>query len=363
MMTQPEPDNDTNPFFSIIMPIYNAEDFLEEAIQCIIKQTYRNFELILVNDGSTDACPKLCDIWRKKDTRIKTINKKNGGASSARNVGLSYATGSYVSFFDADDTYEPVLLEEVHQSICNYKADAVLYGFKEQYLRNESIIFENEVAYRACIINNASRLHDTILELERICILGYPWNKFYKMDRIRSLNLSFEKFRLLEDLFFNCHFFENADSLNIIDKCLYCYKKRNNQSLTNGSVPEYWEIHKLKIIRLKKLFVYWDRYDEEVKELLGNLYCRYGVSQICRDSIDAEKSISDRKKFIDDIYNDPLYKELMIYARSDRLLMKIIIFLFKAKQTALILVIGKTAGELKGRDMFLFNKLRNASFR
>ena len=88
---------------SVIIPIYKVEQYLDECVESIIKQTYKNLEIILVDDGSPDGCPQMCDEWARKDERIRVVHKKNGGLSSARNAGLDVATGEYVSFVDSDD--------------------------------------------------------------------------------------------------------------------------------------------------------------------------------------------------------------------------------------------------------------------
>ena len=96
---------------SVIVPVYKVEGYLDECIQSIISQTYTNLEIILVDDGSPDRCPKMCDEWAEKDSRIKVIHKVNGGLSSARNVGLDEASGDYISFVDSDQKYEIVVLK------------------------------------------------------------------------------------------------------------------------------------------------------------------------------------------------------------------------------------------------------------
>ena len=102
------------PLISVIVPIYNVEKYLDRCVDSIINQTYKNLEIILVDDGSPDNCPQMCDDYAKKDSRIKVVHKENGGLSDARNVGMEVATGEYVSFIDSDDyisldCYETVL--------------------------------------------------------------------------------------------------------------------------------------------------------------------------------------------------------------------------------------------------------------
>ncbi|MDY4757554.1 MAG: glycosyltransferase family 2 protein [Parabacteroides sp.] len=100
-----------NPLISVIIPIYKVEDYLDECVQSVIHQTYKNLEIILVNDGSPDKCPQICDEYAKLDNRIIVIHKKNGGLSDARNAGLQIATGEYIQFLDADDILEKQKIE------------------------------------------------------------------------------------------------------------------------------------------------------------------------------------------------------------------------------------------------------------
>ena len=96
---------------SVIVPVYKTEQYLNRCVQSITDQTYKNLEIILVDDGSPDNCPEMCDQWAKKDERIKVIHKRNGGLSSARNAGLDSATGDYIMFADSDDWMEPDMAE------------------------------------------------------------------------------------------------------------------------------------------------------------------------------------------------------------------------------------------------------------
>lgn len=102
-----------NPLISVVVPVYNVEEFLDECVQSIVNQTYRNLEIVLVDDGSTDHCPEICDEWMRKDSRIQVIHKNNGGLSSARNAGIVQATGEYIGFIDSDDYIHPQMYEHL----------------------------------------------------------------------------------------------------------------------------------------------------------------------------------------------------------------------------------------------------------
>ena len=110
---------------SVIVPVYKVEDFLDSCVQSIVDQTFGDLEIILVDDGSPDACPDMCDRWALKDSRIKVIHKNNGGLSSARNTGLEAMTGNFVFFIDSDDEMVPETLEILHDLIIEHDVDMV----------------------------------------------------------------------------------------------------------------------------------------------------------------------------------------------------------------------------------------------
>ena len=118
--------------FSIIIPVYNVEKYLNECVDSVLNQTYKYMEIILVDDGSTDSSPQICDSYAEKDNRIRAIHKENGGLSSARNAGIKNMTGDYVLFLDSDDFWDNnKALEHLSYIISEQKPDVVCYGYKE----------------------------------------------------------------------------------------------------------------------------------------------------------------------------------------------------------------------------------------
>lgn len=115
---------------TIVIPVYNVEKYIDRCLNSVVNQTYDNLEIILVDDGSPDNCPKICDDWTKKDKRIKVIHKKNAGLGMARNTGIDYATGEYICFFDSDDYVDLNLISRAYYTIKKYSADVVIYGIK-----------------------------------------------------------------------------------------------------------------------------------------------------------------------------------------------------------------------------------------
>lgn len=137
-----------NDLISIIVPVYNVEKYLNKCIDSIINQTYKNIEIILVDDGSTDNSGKICDEYLLRDSRIKVIHKNNGGLSSARNEGINISSGEYIGFVDSDDWVEPNMYEEMYKKILYSNADIVDCGYWKEY-ENKSIkyISANEVKF------------------------------------------------------------------------------------------------------------------------------------------------------------------------------------------------------------------------
>ncbi|MGN0502455.1 MAG: glycosyltransferase family 2 protein, partial [Ruminococcus sp.] len=148
------------PKFSVIIPVYNVQKYLDECVDSVLNQTYSNFEIILVDDGSTDRSPRICDCYAKKDDRIKVIHKENGGLSSARNCGIRAMTGDYVLFLDSDDFWDnKKALDSLSKIIYEESADVVCYGYKEfDENTNESknVIFIPEVSFNG--LSNEDRL-------------------------------------------------------------------------------------------------------------------------------------------------------------------------------------------------------------
>ncbi|MFU0790278.1 glycosyltransferase [Virgibacillus proomii] len=183
---------------SIIVPIYNAEDFLPKCLESVKNQTYKDLEIILVNDGSTDQSRLICDEYSITDDRFMILHKENGGVSSARNAGLRVAKGKYVIFLDADDWIEPIMIENLFKQITTFKADTSICGyFKEEA---DGTILNKTIDSRIISYNQLQVLH-SLLDSEGF--KGYLWNKLLSMDIIKNNKIFFdEDIYFCEDLLF-----------------------------------------------------------------------------------------------------------------------------------------------------------------
>ncbi|WP_163144067.1 glycosyltransferase family 2 protein [Bacillus sp. 22-7] len=216
---------------SIIMPVYNSEEYLSDAIKSILNQSYENFELILINDGSKDNSGSICDEFAQKDARVVVIHKDNGGISDARNAGLRVAKGEYIAFSDNDDIFSGNLLEDNFKIAKQYDADIVKYGVSYYEISNKSKrkIPIRDLPFQVIDKNGISKDY---LTLKRNNIFVYVWDSLIRKDIILDNNLFFDRaFKFGgEDIDFNLSIFKYIKKLVINPDEHYTHFKRFNHS-------------------------------------------------------------------------------------------------------------------------------------
>lgn len=213
---------------SIIVPVYNVQDYLEFCIESILNQTFKNFELILVDDGSTDLSGKICDIYKEKDNRIKVIHKPNGGQSSARNAGIDVATGKYIGFVDSDDSIHPKMYEVLYNLIKKYKSDISGCNYKRTYdissKEHENLNLDEVIEMSN--IESIEKLYDKDLGVK----LVVPWNKLYN-KRLFD-NIRYKVGRIHEDEFIAHRILYNCKKITYVDNELYYYLQREGSIMS-----------------------------------------------------------------------------------------------------------------------------------
>ena len=214
----------SNDLISVIIPVYNVEEFLERCIKSIIEQTYKNLEIILVNDGSTDSSGKMCDIYEKKDKRIKVIHKKNGGLSDARNVAIDICKGKYITFVDSDDFVFKKYIENLYTSLKENDADISTCSYIE---------FSSEVKHIET--KPANIVYNNILALENMLyqknVTTSAWAKLYKKTLFK--NIRYPKGKICEDLDTTYKLFSKSKKIVITNKKDYFYFQRPNSIINS----------------------------------------------------------------------------------------------------------------------------------
>lgn len=235
------------PSISIIVPIYNAEKYIHRCLDSLLAQTYKNFELILINDGSIDNSGKICDEYSQRDNRIKVIHKNNGGVASARQCGIENAKGEYTIHVDPDDWVESNMLEELYNKAIKEKADVVICDFyveeKDKTTYREEKISEEE--------NTENFLQNILLHK----LHGSLWNKLIKLACYKDFNISFvENLNTSEDYLICVKIFMNNVNIVYLNKAFYHYDQySNSNSITHEYNIKTFRMHQQLLVELENV--------------------------------------------------------------------------------------------------------------
>lgn len=235
--------------FSVVLSIYNVEKYLNRCLDSIINQTYKNLEIILVDDGSPDNCPQICDDLAKEDSRIKVIHKENAGLGEARNSGLDVATGDFVAFFDSDDYIDKKLFEELYRVIINENPDLIEFGHHD--VDRQGNITKTFIPKTPLEKYEGEEVLSKFLP-ELICtdpktgtasdLLMSAWSCLYRRQLLVECNFHFvsEREYISEDVYSLMKLMPNVHSVSVVQKAYYYYCE-NDQSLTHAYNPKRFE--------------------------------------------------------------------------------------------------------------------------
>lgn len=289
---------------SIIVPFYNVEKYASKCIESIINQTYKNLEIILVDDGSKDNCGKICDEFAKKDKRIKVIHKTNGGLSDARNAGIKEATGNYIGFVDSDDYIESDMYEYLLNLLEKNNADISICGVGEVYedFEEESIKTKEDVI----IYDNKEALKELLLDKK---IRSHAWDKLYKKELFN--NIFYPKGRKMEDVGTTYKLFNKANRIVYGEKIKYHYLQRKNSIMGKNDTNmwiDYYELSTTRYEEIKKIYPDLIENDIALLSLIMYMY-----------STDDQKLIEFLKnKNVKNQYNEMYSNRLLVYNIIDK---------------------------------------------
>lgn len=225
---------------SVIIPIYNVEDYLPRCLESVLSQTYHNLEIILVDDGSSDCSGEIADKFAKQDSRIQVIHKENGGVSSARNVGIDAAHGEYIYFADPDDYMMPDIITKMLNVNLKSGSDMCIVGYRREWIKNGDIIKSDVKAFHENLGNNS--ILKNLALLHRNTLLFMVWNKLFRTEIIKKQNIRFPNVKRLEDARFVYEYLNYVDKICYIPESLYCYKiyLNNRVTATKQFIPDFF---------------------------------------------------------------------------------------------------------------------------
>ncbi len=232
------------PTISVIVPVYNVQDYLEECIGSIVSQTYKELEIILVDDGSTDRSATICDVWAKKDSRIKVIHKQNGGLSDARNAGMAIATGELIGFVDSDDMIRNDMYELLYSNMSENNSDISACGIKLFW--NDGTPERMLTKSGSIVLNTEEAMLATVQESFLVQPVVY---KLYKRNLIE--NILFEVGKYHEDVYWTYQAIANATTVSIFDESCYLYRQRNGSIMHDAYSLKRLDSLDAQFLRLK----------------------------------------------------------------------------------------------------------------
>ncbi len=302
-----------NNLVSIIIPVYNVEEYLEKCLDSIEKQSHKNLEIILIDDGSKDKSGKICDKYAKKDKRVKVIHQENVGLSGARNAGINIATGKYITFVDSDDIVSEKFVEYLYELAEEKKADIVICSsykfFDEKEIVSDINVYPTVVEY-----NSKTALEDM---LYRRNITAYACSKLYITELFRNIN--FPEGQLFEDLNTTYKLLDLAETIIWSPLELYFYRQRMNSIVNSG-----FDKRKLSVIDA----------GIEIKKFIEKKYpdiTEAAISKIYISAVDQYRKVPNEKEFLKErnslkfiIKN---YRKTVLKDRKNKLMVRIIAFM------------------------------------
>lgn len=295
---------------SVIVAVYNAEKYLRECLDSIMNQTYRNLEIICVNDGSTDGSLQILEEYARKDSRFQIYTKGNEGlgGASARNYGLDKAVGKYVSILDSDDFFDAVMLEKALSKAEALETDIVVFGGCEYddvtgntvqvpSILNRNVIPDQEIfSYKDCAKD--------IFQLTQ----GMAWNKLYKREFLNKHTLRFQRIKYTDDAYFTFLAMVLAERISVIDDNLCFYRVNTGVSQTSG-LADYPDSSYEPYVELRKIFIRYGLYDEVEQSFLN---CAITFMRYFYDRIDRFAAF----EYLHNKYRNCIFEELEIINRD-----------------------------------------------
>ncbi len=332
-----------NELVSIVVPIYNVEKYLDRCITSIVNQTYKNLEIILVEDGSPDNCPVMCDDWAKKDNRIRVIHKENAGLGMARNTGIDNASGRYICFFDSDDYIDLNTIEKAYQNIKKYNSDIAIFGMYSVNKSGKNLtadipktdkeLYQGEEIVQIVLPNMLSGRNGFNMSSS---------GRIYSMDMIRKNNWRFvsEREYISEDFYSLLELHGKVKSVSIMHEALYyyCY---NEKSLSNSLDSRRFE--KVCVCHKGMREVsYKCQYPNEIirevdSQFLGNIIA---IIKLFNDyGMKYEEQKKEIKKIVSSEYMQNIFKEMDM--KNESFVRKIMYRTLKNKNVVMVYLLVK----------------------
>lgn len=349
--------------FSIIIPIYNSEKYIEKTVQSLLNQTYSKFEILLINDGSKDKSNLICEKIAKKDSRIKFFDRENKGVSNTRNFGIEKSRYEFLCFLDADDYVESNMLQEYVNIIKKHKnVELITSGFFSEVL-DKSNIKKSQVDiinYKENYYDSKDRIKKDFIKLWDNAIFYNVWNKVYLSSIIKRYNIKFINAKMGEDLDFNQQYLLKITNIYNTEKCFYHYIRGRNNTITGKYIENLFDIRLEENFKLKNYFEKFGLKKDDFEEFCARRYIERTLG--CIENLfnsQCNMSIKEKYKEIKRIILNKVTREDLKKMKAKSIKIKLLLIPYKIKSVTLAFVMGKVLAVCKRKMPKLFNSLKN----
>lgn len=325
-----------DPKVSVIVPVYNAQKHIGRCIDSILNQTFREFEIIIINDGSKDKSSIICDNYARQYDNITVIHKENEGVSIARNIGISIAKGQYITFVDSDDYIDNTFLEYSVNKMDN-DIDLYISGLVMETFNGEDIIKKDEYLGKNYEYSVKKLLENLNIDYPLICICG-PWCKIYRKSILEEYNIKFnEELSLGEDTSFNIDYLSKCNKIYFSNEYFYHYRRENENSLFSRYNKDNYEVHKMVYDKMRLLYNQVNCCNESMNRF-EKMYIDLLIGCIHYEFRHDSKR---KKEVIKNIKNNKFIKAYKFKSDKTNFKQNILILLLKTKSTFIINLIFK----------------------
>lgn len=342
---------------SVITPVYKVEGYLRKCIDSILAQSFQDFEVLVIDDGSPDLCGQIADEYAALDSRIHVIHKENGGAPSARNEGILRAKGEYLYFPDSDDWLEPDYLQDMYDLAVRTNTQLVISGFVMEYFEdNCEQSYTVQVPEQFFLTKQEVRenLHNYFNNM----MMAVPWNKLYKADYINEKQLFFPNMKW-DDLHFNMEVIMDIERVAISNSFGYhFFRSRKGSETTTVFDGMLYQKRREQFEHILKVYSYWEIQEKKIFSVIYGYYAARLVQCVQEIAVSNQKG---KRKLISDILHDDLNEKAIKEGKIDSGILSITVIPMRKKNVTVCIVMGKLIGFVKKHLSVLFYKLKSRS--
>lgn len=340
---------------SVITPVYKVEGYLRKCIDSILNQSFQDFEVFVIDDGSPDLCGQIADEYAALDSRIHVIHKENGGAPSARNEGILRAKGEYLYFPDSDDWLEPDYLRDMYDLAVRTNTQLVISGFVMEYFEdNCEQSYTVQVPEQVFLTKQEVRenLHNYFNNM----MMAVPWNKLYKADYIIEKQLFFPNMKW-DDLHFNMEVIMDIERVAISNSFGYhFFRSRKGSETTTVFDGMLYQKRREQFEHILKVYSYWEIQEKKILSVIYGYYAARLVQCVQEIAVSNQKG---KRKLISDILHDDLNERAIKEGKIDSVILCLVMIPMRIKNVSVCIFFGKIIGIVKRNMTSFFYALKS----